>query len=545
MASKLHRLFQIGLLPILLIANVGQNGAWDADVLQDLDVRQRLAEQRALEDAMRQRLWDEVTRTCNLPSPVEASNICIFRVVNKAPPRAVRFHWPGDADPLDDCVSSIDRSWADLTPTDGRNIGWRLYPVDPSTRFSSSFSQDERYFILMSHEEERNTQTGKVNVIVEIDRYHMGHTFSMVYARPLEQKQNRVRLIRNIGYLCACTQTHQCRTWINGWPADDEEISLQVGDYVLLIMRPMQVRPLNLLVPTQDASSPMVQDGVENNDYESSGTSAASDSDVDSDAGDHLLSIYRPDFGHGHKLAHRFAGHITYVSAKQAALQAWPDLDEFDLFLVHPSFYFDFRFEPEMMCVVAVSQQDFPPNTQLRGVMVHLRVHGRRDTKSAPLARQTSAFGMLAWARLLDQCHYSRNLQCWVFHNQQLVRGSETVLLNHGDYIRIEAWSSGEEESDAAFLVLNEPNGDAEDPEAFWPPLPRPRRRGSAPSTQVSSTTQLCEGYDWMCKTACVWTVAFLFFICCAGNHSVRQRQNCGQFVAILELQGPHERNVL
>ena len=145
---------------------------------------------------------------------------------------------------------------------------------------------------------------------------------------------------------------------------------------------------------------------------------------------------------------------------------------------------------------------------------MHLRVNARREVKAIPLARETSALGILAWLRLLDICIRQRAMTCKVFHNNIKVQGADPIQLWHADYLRVEAITTGRHVQTPLLTATSDQQCTREhrEGEAFWPRPPTVRSRTEIQTlTRTTATTRtvqrsLHEAY-WFAATIFIWMV--------------------------------------
>ena len=185
-----------------------------------------------------------------------------------------------------------------------------------------------------------------------------------------------------------------------------------------------------------------------------------------------ICVIFRPDFGRGQQLTARTTSPFTQDIIMGAALNTWPDLQipHFHVQEVHISVLDDFNFEPSVKFMMAVSYIDFQTAPALRGVLIHLRIEKARDVKAVPLNHESSALSLLSWARLVHRCLRGRSHHCGIWRNGWEVSGQRAIYLEHGDYVRIEAFKKEEQEHNCDFIEVSDLHYAPEfTVEGFWP----------------------------------------------------------------------------
>lgn len=432
--------------------------AWDEHFVEQVQVIAALAYADAREEA-RLQAWQHTTEQCGLQQPEESRTSCIYR--STTPPPMIRLFLTEDSDPHE-AIERIERHWPDIRPMILGQVIWKVYKVHPACSASKTINHEDMHYILLSSPEQQQ-ETQSKTVFFEVQRAHMGERLATSTVRKISQMQTRLRLINEAGYVAACSQTHRCRTWFNGRLVDREEIQIQTADFVLLCMAPLGARPLQYLAGRQPIQSRIMA--------LAQSTSVHLSEDLPEQI-EQICVIFRPDFGRGQQLTARATSPFTQDIIMGAALNTWPDLQipHFHVQEVHISVLDDFNFEPSVKFMMAVSYIDFQTAPALRGVLIHLRIEKARDVKAVPLNHESSALSLLSWARLVHRCLRRRSHHCGIWRNGWEVSGQRAIYLEHGDYVRIEAFKKEEQEHNCDFIEVSDLHYAPEfTVEGFWP----------------------------------------------------------------------------
>ena len=518
--------------------------------------------------------WDLVRQQARLPSPQEEPRLQIFR--SSSPvfrhPNWLQVQLGPQTTPLD-VVARITRAWNDLIPWDGRNMFWRLFLADRRVRISASVISGHSVHILISAQEER--QLGEM-VVVLIDIYDLTTTpvSSTIRAFTVERYQNRNTVLQEAGIQVQCATTHICRAWRNGAPV---RLSFSAWEHADYIMVQLQERTaygpiVDLLnspqgnevetpsagteaAPSVDETTLVATEEVPSTDgIAQGGTEAAPSTDevahggfeeapsveeteygLDDDANpcqDFLVVTRRP------RINYPTDQFLVYVGDREAAAQArrqWrldplePRIQE-----VHRSFYTSFPEDAAWTVYLAIEAGIFGVVPHMRGAMLHLRKYGQRDYQAVFIARSTSELGILSYCHILHTCKATENNKCVVTHNNRRVHGASPVLIEHGDYIRVELMRKDNLMETAILLSTMEEDYTQSDRSAFWPARRMTIGQAQQGTRQMTRTTpvgrmgaqSLHEAY-WFAVTIFIWIFVPMLIILHQQDHptpKVRRR---------------------
>ena len=143
---------------------------------------------------------------------------------------------------------------------------------------------------------------------------------------------------------------------------------------------------------------------------------------------------------------------------------------------------------------------------------MHLRRYGQRDYQAVFLAHSTSELGILSYCHILHTCKATENNKCVVTHNNRRVYGAAPVLIEHGDYIRVELMRKDNLMEKATLLSTMEEDYTQNDRSAFWPARRMTIGQTQQGTRQLTRTTpmrrmgaqSLHEAY-WFAATIFIW----------------------------------------
>lgn len=449
-----------------------------------------------------------------------------------------------------DAIARITRAWNDLTPTDGRSVFWTLYLADYRARLSSSVLTGHSIQVLISAQEER--QLGeRVVVLIDIHDCTDVSEPANIRAYTVARYQNRNTVLQESGIHVQCATTHICRAWRNGAPVKLPFTAWEHADYIMVQMQertaygpivdlfnsPQENDPDTIserteeAPPVDEANPVATEEALSADEAAQAGTEEAQSTDealqdgVDttlSDEGslddanpdqDFLVVIRRPRLRHP---TDQFLVYVGDKEAEEASAQArlrWrlgpsePDIKE-----VHNSFYTSFPEDVAWTMYLTLEKNILRTVPHLRSTLMHLRKYGQRDYQAVFLARHTSELGILSFCHLLHTCKTTENNKCVVTHNNRRVHGASPILVDHGDYIRVELMSKDNLMQTATLISTIEEDYTQNDRNAFWPArrlsLDPPQQRSISRSRSASRTREgkqsLHEVY-WFLATIFIW----------------------------------------
>ena len=466
--------------------------------------------------------WAWAYRQCGLTAPEQFPRIYIHRSVHPVPHESptVLFYITIGVDPMM-TIRGIEARWSDLTPSDGQQVFWQIIRSHPTLRTSEVLDATVPHFVLYSQLEEQRTNI-QAAIFVEVHRIlPMGMT-GTVHVRIVHPRHNAYSMMQAIGYLVECTTTMQCTIYHNDIELLQNYIWAWDGDFVVIRMRPVQIsdpsdseiespHPMRAATRSPSATSGSGSDMVAVNGGQ---TPPPPGQQASTSHRPILFHIHRPDFGEGKALSGRVLSDVEDIPQEHHLSVIWEDTatGDFDLYDIDETYYRDFDHIPPLRVLVIVVWADFSRAAHLRGVLMHLRINARREIKAVPLARETSALGILAWLRLLELCVRQKTMTCKVFHNNFRVRGAEPIQLCHADYLRVEALTIGRHFQTPLLSMTSDHQRTREhrEGEIFWPRPPTVRSRTEiqnptrTTTATRTSTHPLHEAY-WFAATIFIW----------------------------------------
>lgn len=338
-------------------------------------------------------------------------------------------------------------------------------------------------------------------VVVLIDIHDLTTTpeSTTIRAFTVARFQNRNTVLQESGLHIQCATTHICCAWRNGTPillpfrawehADYTLVQLQertaYGPIMDLSNAPQGNEVEALSAGTEEAPSmdETAQDGTEEalsadetaqdgtEEAPSEDETAQNPHDAENPDQDFLVVIRRPRINHP---TDQFLVYVGDKEAEKAAAQArrqW-HLGPFEPTTrqeVHRSFYTSFPDDPAWTVYIAIENDIFRGVPHMRSAIMHLRKYGQRDYQAVFLAQRTSELGILSFCHLLRTCKVTENNKCVVTHNNQRVHGSSQILIEHGDYIRVELMHKDNLMETATLLSTMGEDYTQNDRSAFWP----------------------------------------------------------------------------
>ena len=442
-ASKGNRLLQSSTyLTVVFFAD-----GWQEDFFEDIMTRQMVAETQVGPTGYDQR-WMWAQMEGGLPTPETVPHFYVHRSAHPTShwPVSRLFHQDIGTDAVL-MVRRVDSVWPDVQPTNARTIFWKLMIAHNTLSSSIVFDTTHQNFILWSEQE--NQASGlDIPVFIEIQDVDQTAPTAKAQVRTIYPRQNGYTIMATLGLQYLCTYTKDCRVTYNDAELEHRHIWSWPGDVFILRVRTARMREAS----DSEIGSPRPLPAA---DAHASPTTSE-DTDVIPNGGHTppplcppsperglpiMYHIHRPDFGHGERLSARSVA-MTDAPPNTAVLtRFWPGLvdGQYELYEVDDAYYDDFDHIPPVKVMVLINQEDYGPHPNLCGPIVHLRVRQHREIKAVVLARQSSAIGVLAWARLLPRCTRLRQLKCRVWLNGERVQGQEPITLAHGDYLRVEA----------------------------------------------------------------------------------------------------------
>ena len=467
----------------------GMTQSLDEEVLADMQARNAMAEQDAI-DRAREQAWQILQQQTGFPRPEDEPRVKLYRGGHghRTALTSMTIHQHPMAHP-DDIVRRIASQWTDLDAPFGQPCTWEVFLAHPSIAGSHKIDLSFAHYVLLSADDILQEPDGHT-VLFEIHNNYVDRDDAEVYAFRFSEPITRASIITEAGYLAVCSQTLRCRTWHNDSPLDGQGTHTQTADYVLLSTATMRVAPPGLSTAPRLS---MAQDITNAHPTPSSAPQHATVHapqvhDEVEDFDEQLCVIFRPDFGQGRPIAARTSGILTEDKITGATLHTWPELraGHLSMMEVHRSYKDDFNFDPPTVYAMAVWDQDFGIMQNLRAILVHLRIDTTRDLRGVPLAHQTSGYGLATWARISHRCYRARSYICSIWHNGHQVHGANRVTLDHGDYIRIEAYPVGNDPM--AFTMVHVFDGQTPgvpNMDRLWPPPPTLRAGTIVTSTQT------------------------------------------------------------
>ena len=495
---------------------------WQEDFWEDIQVRRQIYEQQHGPANYANR-WNWANAQCGLAPPEAIAHFYVHRSVHPVThmPTALAFNFDAGTDAVL-AVRRIEMRWTDLTPTDGRTIFWQLIRAHDSIQTSEAMDVSLPHFILSSQQEDQLTNV-QAAIFVEIHSVMPMGTTAHAHVRTVHPRNNAFTFIQAFDRMTECTYAMQCTVYHNNIVIQHNFVWAWDGDFVVLRMRPVEI-----LAPSDSEAESPEPIAAARSPFS---TSSTADSPIVLPGGTTppapgspepedpnlpiAYHIHGPDFGGGRRLSSRTIGKIGFPPERTMIAQWWPDLGHtaYGLYDVDESYNRDIAHLPPLRVMLVISTADFAQAPRLRGVIVHIRLNEKREIKSVPLARETSELGILAWTRLLNHCARYRLLECKVWHNNDRIRGSEQVYLNHADYIRVEALNRNVDMPTPALIPIPEPHlqPDLPEGESLWPKPPRQQQvaTSASRSTRSQQRDQLHAAY-WIFNA---WWINFLLFM--------------------------------
>lgn len=523
----------------VVIANIGfglsycHSQSINDDILDNFEARRALEAEDAFL-AARTAAWNLLHQQTGFPRPEDEPRIVLYRW-RDLPPLRLLLH--PDAH-TDDILRRIESHWPDLNANSGNVRNWRVHLAHPNIASSRKIDPSYAHFILIDgvdalQEQDRHT------VIFEIDNTYVDNEVPEVYAFRFNEPLTRASIILEAGYLPACSQTLRCRTWINDVPVDQTGVRTNTADFVLLSTALMRIEPPGLSVQPRPTS---VGERIPGEPTARPSSAYAMPVDVQNEQEDtgfeeQLCVIWRPDFGYQWPIAARTAGELSEEIITNAALRTWPELGTGHLstMAVHRAYQDVINLDPQAIYVMAVWREDFRLHPHLRAVLVMLRIDGVRDLRAVPLAHQTSGMGLAAWARILHRCYRARTHTCSMWRNGHQIYGAYQVLLEHADFLHIEAYPAGSNFAESHMLpVYDDQIPELSSGDSLWPGAPLHRSGTvvtSSHTVQVprqsrsrSRTTGLHEEF-WIYNAVAAWIGAFCIMLTLPAEHRPGKRR--------------------
>lgn len=342
-------------------------------------------------------------------------------------------------DPVE-TLRAISNFWGDV---EGGNVElnglhWRLHKGDDSVVSSYILPVSATHFLLHTGVEDR-LHPGEVTTFMEILWQGFGQRDAGLTQPWLPQKTTALRILSRAGILVACTTTHRCTLWINGWEHTSPEVTLAHGAYVRVCADPIappvsqdeEISPMPIAasVAPLSSSSSTSSEGL-SLDADASDTSLQASADEYTE----MILIFRP-VGLAPRPRHAHALVVPGTSSWRAAVyEAWPSLRFLAWMFadVDASFYDDFLQTDDVVYKVLIHMADLPsPLHQVGFVAVNWKAFTMFQAFALPPlahpANLLDTIGLHPWCSVApDACTVSHNGDEWLPHHRR--------ALHHGDY---------------------------------------------------------------------------------------------------------------